>query len=84
MDGAMMTLDWPSGRPSLPEVAQALNVRPSDLDSAFGVVLIDPRSNTYTVQCRTSACASAAEKPEVEGPFSNPGIGGFGPLRSQR
>jgi hypothetical protein len=79
MDGALFTLDWPQGKPSLSEAAHALKVEPSDLDGSFGVVLIDPTTNTYTVHCRSQASPSVSQDTGVEGPFSNAGIGMFGP-----
>jgi hypothetical protein len=80
MAGAMFTLDWPHGRPTLAEAAHVLKVQPSDLDKDFGVVLIDPVRNAYTVLCRTDACDAAKPSGEgVKGPFSNPGIGAYGP-----
>jgi hypothetical protein len=82
MDGTMYTIDWPRGTPSLQEAASALKVQPSDLDPGFGVVLVDPKTNTYTVLCRAATCSSAAGADGmVKGPFSNPAIGGYGPPR---
>lgn len=85
MDGAMFTVDWPQGKPTLQQVAQVLKVQPSDLDRDFGVVLVDPKTNTYTVSCRTSACTTAEPAAGgVRGPFSNPEIGAFGPPQSAK
>lgn len=79
-DGVMFTIEWPSGQPSLADAARILNVQESDLDRSFGVVLIDPDTHEYTVLCRSQACASGAPPgPGVKGPYSNPGIGTFGP-----
>ncbi len=89
MDQPMFTVDWPNGsEPTLQEVAQVLKVQPSALDSSFGIRLIDPKTNTYTVLCRPSACIDSTTGQSVgsagsgvEGPYSNPGIGAFGPPR---
>ena len=79
-NGVMYTIEWPQGQPSLADAAHALHVQESDLDPSFGVVLIDPKSNAYTVLCRPQACAAMAKpEPGVKGPFANPGIGTFGP-----
>jgi hypothetical protein len=79
-DGVMFTIEWPSGQPSLAEAARVLKVQESDLDRSFGVVLIDPDTNEYTVLCRSQACGSVDQPgPGVKGPYSNPGIGAFGP-----
>ena len=84
VDEMMFTIKWPKGKPSLAEAANALHVKESDLDAAFGVVLIDPDRNEYTVLCRGPACASVRpSEPMVEGPYANPGIGTFGPPRSR-
>ena len=84
MDGPMFTVDWPQGAPTLQEVAQVIGLPPSYLDESFGVRLIDPKTHTYAVLCRSEACADRATGsagPGVEGPYSNPGIGTFGPPR---
>jgi hypothetical protein len=82
--GTMFTVEWPQGEPTLAEVAQALQVQESDLDRSFGVVLIDPAKNEYTVLCRSAACSSVDQsRPNVKGPYSNPGIGTFGPPRQR-
>jgi hypothetical protein len=79
-NGIMFTVEWPHGTPSLADAARTLQVQESDLDRSFGVVLIDPIKNEYTVLCRSPACASVPQpKPGVRGPYSNPGIGAFGP-----
>lgn len=79
-NGVMFTIEWPRGEPSLADVAHALHVQESDLDPSFGVVLIDPGTHEYTVLCRSPACASVRQpEPNVKGPYSNPGVGTFGP-----
>jgi hypothetical protein len=79
-DGVMFTIEWSQGKPSLADAAHILQVQESDLDRSFGVVLIDPDKNEYTVLCRSQACASVGEpRPGVKGPYSNPSIGTFGP-----
>lgn len=79
-DGVMFTIEWPRGQPSLADAAHVLQVQESDLDRSFGVVLTNPDTNEYTVLCRSEACASVGQPgPGVKGPYSNPGIGTFGP-----
>jgi hypothetical protein len=51
----MFTIEWPSGQPSLADAVRVLKVQESDLDRSFGIVLIDPGTNEYTVLCRGQA-----------------------------
>jgi hypothetical protein len=78
--GVMLTIEWPQGKPTLTEAAQALSVPEAVLDPSFGVVLVNPKTNRYSVLCQGPPC-DAAQPPDQGkgGPFSNPGIGTFGP-----
>jgi hypothetical protein len=78
----MYTIEAPQGPPTVAEAAQMLHVQESDIDPAFGVVLIDPKRGLYTVRVREQSGATPdASDPKVEGPFADPGIGHFGPVQ---
>jgi hypothetical protein len=66
------------GAPSLAEAAAQLHVPIEQIDAAFGVQPVDPQVGDYTVLLKEQ---SADWKPSSNGPFSNPGIGPFGPVR---
>ena len=46
--------------------------------------MIDPNKQLYTVLVKDSALDRVRPRdPSVRGPYSNPGIGRYGPLRSE-
>jgi hypothetical protein len=76
----LFTIASPRSRPSLREASFRLGVEVGALDAAFGVTLIDPRKGLYAVMVDERAAAViGATSVDVDGPFSNPGIGTFGP-----
>lgn len=82
MGDAMYVIEAPQGQPTLPQAAQMLQVPEADLDTGFGVVLIDPKRGLYTVRIREQTGAHPdTSNPQVKGPFADPGIGLFGPVR---
>lgn len=80
MAEVMMTITWKGPKPSLASVAQRLQVPTTALSEKFGVVLIDPQHSKYTVLL-DEAYAHQMRGPDIEGPFSNPGIAHYGPPR---
>ena len=80
MHGVMFTIAFPGGRPSLREASFRLGVEASALDDSFGVALIDSCRGLYAVMVNEHAAAGLhTQGVELEGPFSNPAIGTFGP-----
>jgi hypothetical protein len=78
----MFTIQVDDGAPTLAEAAQIMQIQECDLDRGFGVVAVDPKRGIYTVLLRPEAPREpSTNSPQVEGPFSNPGIGHFGPPR---
>lgn len=80
----LMTLTASEHQPSLGEAADKLGVSLEDLDSQFGVVPIDPEKGTYAVQVRSDKAPAPSTEPEsgeYHGPWSNPKIAPFGPLK---
>jgi hypothetical protein len=84
MAGVMYTISFPSGTPTLSEAAQQLHVSEEDLDKSFGVQLIDPTKHLYTVLVNQTADQPSPGADPFRGPFSNPGIGLFGPTGSDK
>jgi hypothetical protein len=72
----------PTSRPSLAEAARRLGVEVKDMDETFGVVVVDPARGLYAAQVRSSkAQAHKQEADEYNGPWSNPAIAPFGPVK---
>jgi hypothetical protein len=79
---ALMTVKSPTEVPSLESAATILRVSPSEMDTSFGVVPIDPEKGLYAVQVRARALVSRQNSgAQFDGPFSNPRIEGFGPKK---
>ena len=79
----LMTVTSPRGAPSLAEAARQLGVSVEDIDPVFGVVTIDPEKGTYAVQVKGLHPNTQHERPgEFRGPWSNPRIEPFGPVRN--
>jgi hypothetical protein len=82
MADGMYTIEALHGQPTLAQAAQMLQVQEADLDSSFGVVLIDRKRGLYTVRVREKSGANPdTTNPRLKGPFADPGIGHFGPLQ---
>jgi hypothetical protein len=79
MPDVMMTVELDPEAATVAQAAERLGVERDRIDADFGVVCIDPDQNLYTVLVDEQAAAGAADKPGVEGPFSNPRIEPFGP-----
>jgi hypothetical protein len=79
MPDVMMTVELDPEVATVAQAAERLGVEPDRIDADFGVVSIDPEQNLYTVLVDAQAAAEAADRPGVEGPFSDPRIEPFGP-----
>jgi hypothetical protein len=79
----LMTVHGTDGPPTLAEAAEELGIVVDDLDSRFGVVATDPEKGLYTVQLREGRQPPKwDESKPYQGPYSNPKIAPFGPVRS--
>ena len=76
MAGSMYTVHKENGPPTLAEAARQLGVAPENLDPAFGVQPVDPRTGDYAVLMKDG---QAASPPPDKTPFANPRIGTYGP-----
>ena len=84
MSKVMVTITCPDHPPTLKEVRQKYGLRESDVDSNFGVIEIDPREHLFTILVEPAAASKITGQPgewEAEGPFINPPIAPFGPMK---
>jgi hypothetical protein len=78
----LMTVESPGLVPDLARAAEILGVDKGAMDSAFGVVPIDPDNGRYAVQVRSTALGAAPKPGDAfSGPFSNPRIEPYGPKK---
>ena len=70
-----MTVRGKGAPPTLAEAAAQLGVHVSALNQDFGVILIDPDRETYTVEVDAEQAGRAAGPDgSFRGPYSNPDI----------
>jgi hypothetical protein len=79
----LMTVHGRDGSPSLADAARELGVSVSEMDGKFGVVPINPSQHLYAVQVRRNSlpAGTPSDKPYA-GPYSNPKIAPFGPIKN--
>lgn len=71
--------------PSLEDARRLFGLKPGEIDTAFGVIAVDPREGIYTVLVAETAservrAVFASRPPDpVEGVFANTRIEPFGP-----
>jgi hypothetical protein len=81
----LMTVTGANGPPTLEAAAAELGVTIEDIDSSFGIVLVDPQRGLYCVQVRADRLPAEAGAGEpYRGPFSNPKIAPFGPVMGKK
>ncbi|MGZ4962904.1 MAG: hypothetical protein ACXWIU_00095 [Limisphaerales bacterium] len=80
---SLMTVDGCRTKPTFEVAAKKLGVQKEDLDPTFGVVPIDPDAGVYAVQVRSDK-VSGQSSDEFHGPFSNPRIEPFGPVKGRK
>jgi hypothetical protein len=80
---ALMTVQLSKGSSSVADAAKKLGVDTSAIDPTFGVVPIDPERGAYAVQVRSDAIGEASDEAAFRGPWSNPAIAPFGPVKPQ-
>ncbi|HYT76763.1 MAG TPA: hypothetical protein VEL79_18555 [Vicinamibacterales bacterium] len=72
---ALMSVSGTDKPPTLEAAAVQLGVTPADLDTDYGIVLVDPRRQLYAVRVRIDRLPAASEREEYQGPFEDPAIG---------
>lgn len=78
---ALMTVVGKNGPPSLAQAAAQLHVAEADLIADFGVVPIE--AGRYTVEVLADKVPTKSnESTPYSGPYSNPRIEPFGPVKS--
>jgi hypothetical protein len=80
----LMTVVASQGEPSLADASKQLGVGVEDMDGTFGIVPVDPEKGIYAVQVRSDklpAKQPESESSEYGGPWSNPRIAPFGPVK---
>jgi hypothetical protein len=83
MSKQMITLKLHPKEATLSQVRRRLGLTSEEVDTAFGVVNIDPKRNLYTILVEEEAARRVSGRPEVKGPFSNPKIETFGPPKKK-
>jgi hypothetical protein len=94
MAHVLMEIRRPGRAPTVDEIKAEYGLSDSDLDTAYGVVLVDPRDGTYAIRVDESAVeklkpGGGLESPErgrgeIRGPYSDPRIEPTGPPRATR
>lgn len=79
MTKLLYTIKWDSTTPTLEQVSAKYDFPITSMDKDFGVVLIDPEGNLYSIMVEENA---VTDQGGIEGPFSNPRIENFGPPES--
>ncbi|MEZ9411693.1 hypothetical protein [Vibrio lentus] len=75
----LFTLNSYSEKPSLQQVLDEFALQPQDVDSEFGVQMIDPIAGTYCILVEEKAIHAINGSEKLDGPYSNPIIETFGP-----
>ena len=79
MGKVMVTLKCGPKDRDLSKVREQLKLAPDEIDTNFGVVVIDPKQNLCTILVEEEAASRITGAPGVKGPYSNPIIEPFGP-----
>ena len=78
----MLTIELPPEEATLAAAREALGLAPDEVDDEFGLVPIDPASGTYALLATAAAGARTADAGRAAGPYANPPIEPYGPLRA--
>ncbi|MDN3021883.1 hypothetical protein [Streptomyces sp. S.PB5] len=82
----LITVTLPSGA-TLEDARRRLGLADDEVDTAYGLVPVDPAHGTYALLVTEEAGARIQGTPETEGsyrgPFANPRIEPFGPVQEK-
>lgn len=81
MSQVMMTVKLDAAHASIEDVMRKLNLSDGQIDRDFGVVNVDPERQLYTILVDARTAARLSGRPDVDGPYANPKIEPFGPVR---
>ena len=83
MPKVMMTFQSPR-KPTLDEIRKRYSLSESEVDSAFGVVEIDPDDNLYSIRVEAGSASKVDGNNAwgYSGPYADPKIEPFGPPQS--
>jgi hypothetical protein len=82
MSKLLYTLTWLGAQPTIADIQAKYHLKHDDLDSDYGVVLIDPQAQQYAVMIEAAAVERIMGRriegdPAIKGPYSNPPIEPF-------
>jgi len=81
MRQVLMTVKLDPAHASIEDVMGKLNLSDGQIDRDFGVVNIDPQRQLYTIMVDAGTAERLTGRPDVDGPYANPKIAPFGPVR---
>lgn len=81
--GFLYSVEFLTGTPTLVDAAAQLHLPVSALDPEFGVVALDPARHLFAVQATSEPAAAPASSDPYHGPYANPRIETFGPVRGR-
>jgi hypothetical protein len=72
----MLTIHASENAPTVAEIIHRYALKPGDIDEEFGVVVIDPEAQDYTILVEPEVAQKIQpnENWGISGPFSNPKI----------
>ena len=77
---ALMTVRGTDRPPTIESAAEQLGVAVEDIDTAYGVVLVNPDERLFAVQVRADRLPASNKSQTYRGPFANPRIDAFAPV----
>jgi len=73
----LYTIEWDDGEPTIKQVSEKYGFSIGSIDQEFGVVMIDPSNNRFSILVDEDAVLDTSSPNRAEGPFSDPRIEPF-------